>query len=159
MREILFRGKATNRIEGRPYRTNYKNGDWVFGLLTDVLNYAGFSEMTNTNGVSGIEVDPETVGQFTGKTARNGVKIFEGDIVKAKVIQNTGSEVRKYTEVYVVAYHPKFCYFYLKREGNNLLFDGNWAYGVFIEEVIGNIHDNPELLTKNSAIDSPLAKP
>lgn len=66
MSEILFRGKATNRIEGRAYRTSYKNGDWVYGLLTKVLNYLGFAEMTNTNGVSGIEVDPETVGQFTG---------------------------------------------------------------------------------------------
>lgn len=146
MREILFRGKAANREEGRAYRTTYKNGDWVEGLLTWPMNYKGFAEMTNTNGVSGIEVDPETVGQFTGKAARDGVKIFEGDIVKAKVIQNTGRGCRKYTEVYVVAYHPEHCYFYLKRDGNNLLFDGNWAYGVVIEEVIGNVHDHPELL-------------
>lgn len=35
MREILFRAKAINRIGGREYRTKYKNGDWVFELLTE----------------------------------------------------------------------------------------------------------------------------
>ena len=34
MREILFRAKAINQIKGKEYRTNYKNGDWVYGLLS-----------------------------------------------------------------------------------------------------------------------------
>lgn len=90
------------------------------------------------------EVDPETVGQFIGRPC-HGKKVFEGDIVKAKVIMNQWSKTREYTATFVVAWHPSNCYFYLKREGNNLLFDGNWNYGVFINEVIGNIHDTPEL--------------
>jgi hypothetical protein len=81
MREILFRAKAINRVEGREYRTNYKNGDWVYGLLSkpyiEVGEYSSAAEMTNTSGISDIEVDHETIGQFTGLTDKNGVKIFE----------------------------------------------------------------------------------
>ncbi len=123
MREILFRGQAANRIEGRAYRTNYKNGDWVFGLLTDAENYAGFSEMTNTIGVSGIEVDKNTVGQFTGfydgtkweeltpeeqqaflhqpggwentPEAWHGKPIFEGDILQFEDVGETGYEYKE----------------------------------------------------------------
>lgn len=60
MREIMFRGKAANREKGRSYRTSYKNGDWVYGLLTDTENYAGFAEMTNTNGVAVLRWIPVT---------------------------------------------------------------------------------------------------
>lgn len=123
MREILFRGKAANRIDGRAYRTNYKNGDWVYGLLTDAENYAGFSEMTNTNGVHGIEVDKNTVGQFTGfydstrweeltpaeqeaflhqpdgwKNTPDvwpGKQIFEGDILEFADVGETGYEYKE----------------------------------------------------------------
>lgn len=38
MREILFRAKAINRDTDREYRTNYKNGDWVYGLITKPYN-------------------------------------------------------------------------------------------------------------------------
>lgn len=58
MREILFRAKAINRDNGY-YRTSYKNGDWVYGLLTRLYDErfeAVPAEMKNTNGVSGIEV-------------------------------------------------------------------------------------------------------
>lgn len=141
MREILFRAKATNREKGRFYRTKYKNGDWVFGLLTDLKNYAGFAEMTNTNGVSGIEVDPETVGQFTGLTDKNGKKIFEGDVV-----QYFGTYP---LEVFIENGHAKFRFYdtYSKRQYEELFFGHDEEYGKC--EVIGNIHDNPELIGGN----------
>lgn len=149
MREILFRGKATNREPGRAYRTKYKNGDWVYGLLTDVDNYAGFSEMTNTNGVSGIDVDKNTVGQFTGLFDKDGKKIFEGDIVRyvnpdedaitGSVVYGEHTYVGTHEIGFYVAWKiPEFA-MYLR---NDL---GFWTKCREIE-VIGNIHDNPELL-------------
>lgn len=133
MREILFRGKATNRDPNRSYRTKYKNGDWVYGLLTDVENYAGFSEMTNINGVSGIEVDKNTVGQFTGLTDKNGEKIFEGDIVDI-LTENEEIGVVKWDDGGFIVSADGFCVdFQHNINGTDV-------------EIIGNIHDNPELL-------------
>ena len=76
-REILFKAKATNREEGRAYRTDYKNGDWVYGLITDTCNYYGYAQMRNTIGVSGIDVDKNTICQFTGILDKHETKIFE----------------------------------------------------------------------------------
>ena len=140
MREYLFRGKATNREKGRAYRTSYKNGDWVYGLLTDAENYAGFSEMTNTNGVSGIEVDKNTVGQFTGLTDKNGKKIFEGDILSTEngTFSNTGMG-------HILFYKGMLTSFYGQDAIGRDCFDELHTV-CNSREVIGNIHDNPELL-------------
>ncbi len=134
-REILFRGKAINR-DINYHRTNYKNGDWVYGLITRLYDerYDLPAEMTNINGVTGIEVDYKTIGQYTGLTDRNGVKIFEGDIIKGK-----GGIV------YAVEYSQNIAG-YISR-GFGVLSCPCMNIGTMkYYEVIGNIHDNPELL-------------
>lgn len=151
MREILFRGKAINRKKGY-HRTKYKNGEWVYGLVTNLYDELFENipaEMKNTNGISGIEVDYKTIGQYTGLTDRNGKKIFEGDIVKI-----TDRNVCFDTMAVIEFGNPNGLYTWgwqlkpleSKPFAVEIL---HWVdmedSGAFIE-VIGNIHDNPELL-------------
>lgn len=167
MRAILFRGKAANRENGRSYRTSYKNGDWVYGLLTDTENYAGFAEMTNTDGVQGIEVDKRTVGQFTGVTDKNGKRIFEGDVVRYNTFDDFNCHsIVKFGEYEqdgsAGEYNPRSCIGWYCEVDNFTAPD--WAeedptffFNSYLEqqnllevnddcEVIGNIYDNPELV-------------
>ena len=138
-REILFRAKAINRNPNREYRTNYKNGDWVYGLLTrekDKEYPEICAQMTNTDGISNIDVDMDTLGQFTGKTDKNGNKIFEGDIVEYEF-----DEIGK--QKAIIYWNFDYAGFLLNPLDNfqfTRTEDGR---------VIGNIYDNPELLGGN----------
>lgn len=167
MREILFRAKAINRIKGRKYRTSYKDGDWVYGLVTKMYDdrFPNLpATMRNTDGVSNIDVDYKSIGQYTGLTDKNGKKIFEGDIIR--YADNDEYEMYlesiEYPEEYEgvdfsrmwtvdeVVYGDKIGYPAFDLNAHD--FDcnglaelgengGQWFY-----EVIGNIYDNPELL-------------
>ena len=154
MREILFRGK---RID---------NGEWVEGYL--YITHNGEHEISVYNKEVNIErwtheVDPSTVGQYTGLNDKNGNGIWEGDIVdlfgmKGKVVQEFGAFGIAFMKT--IDYDlletkmpfnnsANFCFndnfislweiFWNYEQGDNTL------YGV---EVIGNAHDNPELLEK-----------
>ncbi len=131
MREILFRAKAINRDPNRAYRTNYKNGDWVYGLITKLYDDNYPAEMRNTNGVSGIDVDYKTIGEYTGLKDKNGKRIFEGDIVLLKSDE----------EPYQVAFDE--CCFQVYSHSVCYVMDNFYDHDI---EVIGNIHDNSELL-------------
>lgn len=139
MREILFRGKAINRDESY-HRTEYQNGEWVYGLVTKLYDEQFKNlpaEMTNTNGISDIEIDYKTIGQYTGMLDKNGTKIFEGDIIDFfGRSDGDGYGVVKYD-----AYETEFGFEY----DNIYRSLGKNFYPENIE-VVGNIYDNPELL-------------
>lgn len=148
-REILFRAKAINRVDGREYKTNYKNGDWVYGLVSRLYDERFENlpaEMTNTNGISNIDVDYKTVGQYTDLNDRDGKKIFEGDIVK----DNDG--YRYVVLYYGEAGYPAFDLANWDGECNGLAY---YTQGGSSLKVIGNIYDNPEMLGN---INKPVAE-
>ena len=131
MREILFRGKQTD------------NGEWIEGAYSPFhLNFGEREEkphiiiISDDEDIDGLwcEVIPETVGQYTGLTDKNGVKIFEGDIVS--LVKHDGL-------IYKVVYVP--CRYELvnSKGVNCFVLDIYKSENI---EVIGNIHDNPELL-------------
>ena len=126
MRTILFRA-LTENVNGLP---NYK-AYWVYGLLEN----SGIKEHPYM--IDGCFVDPETVGQFTGITDKNGVKIFEGDIVKANF---------PYAKTGFVEFDKKRCSFYVKPTDGFAAYDKGYKMNANKLEIISNIHENPELL-------------
>lgn len=155
-REILFRGRISKNewvyglpIEGEPLMGRGKETCIV---TKPGLSYYDGVLMTYDECV---EVDPDTIGQLTGLTDRNGVKIFEGDIVAVKVYNSPIFE--NYKVVWFVG-DGGFHLFRPKREKMDVGWDakrGEIGYGTDLNdlvirqrmvEVIGNIYDNPELL-------------
>lgn len=125
MHEILFRGKRKD------------NGKWVEGHYGEY--YSGKENVScisiSKETISGslyYDIIPETVGQYTGLTDKNGVKIFEGDIIHG----NLGN--------FVVRWSESICSFVAgeKERIRPCVNSGTMKYC----EVIGNIFDNPELL-------------
>lgn len=126
MREILFRGKRKD------------NGKWVEGSLliyNDIVALDPYAEPTEYWIMSdGLEqVISETVGQYTGFDDKNGKKIFEGDVVNCTFCYDVGQYPRYETETRVVGFKISGFYPFTKSTHDPC-------------EVIGNIHDNPELL-------------
>jgi len=129
-REILFRGKS---IEPPT------EGKWIIGSLVIHGNCSYIMpEIPFTPfGIVKYRVNPETVGQFTGMIDKNGKKIFEGDVVNHTRRTSNGLESAN-VEVYFDAEMLEFGLKYL-----NELFHCQFNNEF---EVIGNIHDNKELL-------------
>lgn len=135
MREILFRGKRVD------------NSKWVYGIPVDtedviktfIITHAKWE--SDDNSIDFLETDvyeiaSETVGAYTGLTDKNKTKIFEGDIVEA---YKFGEE----KHINIITFK------------NGCFWFGNWTFTEFLDKfrmykVIGNIHDNPELLEVNN---------
>ena len=129
MREILFRGKTElfgNWIEGSLIiRKDLKSDKLVYLIATLSAYYAGIEK-----------VIPETVGQYIGFD-KDGKKIFEGDIVTQPV-----RETRKHSPCVIEFYNGKFQAHYIS---DKRFYDRYYDINSYTK-VIGNIHDNPELL-------------
>ena len=126
MRDYKFRGKRLD------------NGEWVYGNLIELRNPFNHEDspacfimpkevnIADHDSIAEHEVvDPATIGQFTGLHDKNGKEIYEGDVVYIAGLGNT-EMIFPFTDLYDSLAHTE--------------------YGGDIENVIGNIHDNPELL-------------
>ena len=127
MREILFRGKRVD------------NGEWVYGDIihrryyknTDVVVIR--TEDSGFDNYSDYEVDPDTVGQYTGLNDKTGKKIFEGDIISCGYLCDFFVEYSEEDAEYWANFGDSI-------GSLRTYFDPKRA------TVIGNIYDNPELL-------------
>lgn len=151
MRELLFRGKQVT------------DGEWVIGgiyINTDgkphIVGKARYRPDTrdwdtaeyyenNPHCITAcIEVIPETVGQFTGMVDKNGQKIFEGDIIARENYYNAIHRA-------LIGYdHASFVYFNTSKAFYKdipfVIDDCEDCINEDNYEIVGNIHDNPELL-------------
>lgn len=129
-REILFRAKRLD------------NGEWVIGsLFIPDLKDRPTQICIGTDTVRiTYDVDPTTVGQYTGLTDKNGVKIFEGDVIKGFKYRDYGQSGEYQDDVRIVKWREKDAGFY-----PFTMFD-SYTFNLKHYAVIGNRWDNQELL-------------
>lgn len=156
MREILFRGQTRKkgekvRLDGSPV-----DGNWVYGGVNQGEGDHSIIYQTEPE-FQKYPVYSDTLGQYTGLTDKNGKKIFEGDIVRYSY---------DYPDSPFIKAEGKTNEDIIYRTGDVFWSEwrGTWAVGtrvgkhamnqdlyVYVRnpnrvEIIGNIHDNPELL-------------
>lgn len=130
MREIKFRGKT-------------KEGEWVYGdLETRRLDGRCFIHTYTEDRLyyTQFEILPDTIGQYTGLMDANGKEIYEGDIVRYRL---TDERYKK---------NPRYSNLPIHYDGSQARFEAGNIYWDTLRsnkvEVIGNVHDDPELIEK-----------
>lgn len=164
MREIKFRGKR------------YDDGAWVYGDLVTVETTYGNPSRKGILPFDSVifdaveDVEANTIGQFTGLHDKNGKEIYEGDILviceyenmlKGVVCEESEHELFTLDELkgelrqqYKSVIHYEDCTLFASEQDGcdiylaSLAGDMRKSYPIFEYEVIGNIHDNPELLNE-----------
>ena len=150
MREIKFRGKTVN-------------GKWLYGNL-QVPSVNGVPYYMWDEDKFQCPVDENTIGQYTGLKDKNGKEIYEGDVLHIKQYENNGYRLFGTDVSFPNCFTLDECKGKLFREGNALVYfsegcmcvgdmfisalfgDMRYSHPIFELEIIGNIHDNPELI-------------
>lgn len=122
MREILFRGKDDI------------SGEWITGFLVDEKHIGNFVEAN--------PIIPETVGQYTGLKDKNDKKIFEGDIVRTYRNEDT-------FDLMMAVWYEDSASFVLASQYGFYCCESLTNSHIYLE-IIGNIHDNLELLRRKN---------
>ena len=139
MRNIKFRGKTL------------KTNQWVYGMPVETEKRCWLVSSPGTSFADGdlmlyyIEVDPETVGQWTGLQDKNGVDIYEGDVIDIGIVP------RK-PRIGIVEWIKPYCSFLLHQQDPTFedefwgLYCSSTDNSSTAYRILGNIHDNPELV-------------
>jgi uncharacterized phage protein (TIGR01671 family) len=122
MSEIKFRGKSVN------------GKIWIYGCYAK----NSYHELNGKEYIDCIEVIPKTVGQFTGKRDDKGNEIYKGHLVEWTSLNVEGKQIGEVTFL-------EGCWFIQGDRANSLLYD------CLTIEIIGNIHENPELMEVQNA--------
>lgn len=131
-RSIKFRGKSKNFHPDKQRFVYGSLSDWGDGQFSIRWRVKGSDTAWKTCGVI-----PETIGQSLGIVDKNGKEVFEGDIVR---VWSQGV-----CRICVVVWNELNCYFFLRHPSEPWYISADMARTETFE-VIGNIHDNPELI-------------
>lgn len=133
MREIKFRGREK------------ESNKWVFGYARHWKCCYGDEWHIQGKNDNVHVVIPETVGQYTGKKDVNKKEIFEDDVVLF-------CDSRAHERIGVIKWHEKACCWIIDCGEAGRVMLANYAYEIMLAyyacEIIGNVHDNPELIKK-----------
>lgn len=140
MREILFRGKRVD------------NGEWAYGYLyvcgrDNAVEISNYDKDLNMERMTNVVI-PETVGQYTGLTDKNGTKIFEGDILAIKFYSKYIERVSWQGKPDAIAsvFYDLNAFSMKAQNGIDIRYADFCDINYKETEIIGNIHDNPELI-------------
>lgn len=147
MREILFRGKRADTEK------------WVYGIPAKFRNVHGIVQDVIIQEIDGEHVMsefcavlPDTIGEYTGLTDKNGTRIFEGDILHNTFNERFGivkfGDYASAMGCDAFTHHIGFCVDWYKGRSKDFLRSdlGYWVLASNCTLICGNIFDNPELL-------------